>query len=457
MIPFIGGSYELRARKADVQRSINLFPVMVESGDGSVPAYLKSIPGLVDFADLTDEIRGSTLAAGRLFTVAGDTLYEVASDGTGTSRGTLTSSTGAVDIRHNLDQVIITDGEGGYVFALDTDSFTQITDPAFYGSVRFAILDGYTIFSEPDTRKFYWTAIDDALTFDALDFASAEGSTDNIVAPFVDHGQLFLFKQYNIEIWDNAGGADSPFVRNNGARIETGCAAAFSIAKLDNTVYWLGQDERGSGMVWKMNGYTPVRISNHAIEEQLQGIDFSEARAYAYQQDGHSFYCLNVPGLETTLCYDVETGKWHDRAEFVDNEFMPHRGTCHVSAFGKNLIGADDGKIYEYDPNIYTNAGDVLVRDRISPHQVIPSRDKQFFSLFQLDCTVGEGSGLPPQVMMRYSNDGGAAFSNWRLAGLGATGQRRNRVRFFRCGSAYDRVYHVRFTDNAPFAIYGAT
>lgn len=50
-VPFVGGSYPLRRKKADVQRSINLMPTPIESGSGKSGNYLQSIPGLTQFSD----------------------------------------------------------------------------------------------------------------------------------------------------------------------------------------------------------------------------------------------------------------------------------------------------------------------------------------------------------------------------------------------------------------------
>lgn len=49
-VPFVGPSYQLRRKKADVQRSINLFPTPIESGSGKSGVFLKSIPGLSSFS-----------------------------------------------------------------------------------------------------------------------------------------------------------------------------------------------------------------------------------------------------------------------------------------------------------------------------------------------------------------------------------------------------------------------
>jgi hypothetical protein len=54
-VPFVGGSYELRRKKADVQRSVNLMPTPIESGTGKAGVFLAPVPGLRVFSDLEDE------------------------------------------------------------------------------------------------------------------------------------------------------------------------------------------------------------------------------------------------------------------------------------------------------------------------------------------------------------------------------------------------------------------
>lgn len=46
MVPFAGPSYTLNTREADVQRTVNLFPVVNEVAGGKADAYLESVPGL---------------------------------------------------------------------------------------------------------------------------------------------------------------------------------------------------------------------------------------------------------------------------------------------------------------------------------------------------------------------------------------------------------------------------
>lgn len=456
MVPIVGPSYQLRTRKADCQRSVNLYPAVMEALYGKAPAILKPVPGLKLFSSLGSEaVRGVAELDGRAFAVCGSSLFEVFADGTSKNLGFVASSEGPVDMAFNSGQLGVVDGATGHVYDLITGVLSTIVADGFYGSVRLAVIDGYGIAIRPKTGQFGISAINDFTQWAALDFATAEGSPDNLVGVVASHREAWLLGSKTGEVWDDTGAADFPFERIGSAFIEHGCAAAFSLQALDNTVFWLGED----GVVWRANGYSPTRISTHAVEEAIQAsTDLSGTAAFAYQQDGHLFYCLTIPGLSTQWCYDVSSQSWHERAELVDGAYQPHRARCHMYAFGKHLVGCTDGTICEFDPLTNTNNGDVLVRDRVSPHDATPSYDMRPFSSFQLDCNVGEGksNGTAALLQMRYSNDGGFTWGNWRTTSLGVIGQRRARAIFRRLGEARDRVWQLRCTDDVPFTIVGA-
>ena len=403
----------------------------------------------------------------RLYAVAGSTFYEIAANGVRTSYGTLVTQRDTVDMRIGLTQLVIVDGGNGYTFDLETRVFARITDPDFLGSATVAWLSNYFAFIDPGTQTFYISkfvgGVEDGASYDRLDSADAYSSPDRLVAVRADHGELWLFGEASIEIWPHTGAADFPFERNSGATIQTGCMAAHTAKVLDNSIFWLGRDERGGGMVYMARGYQAQRISTEAVEQVIQaaiedGADVKSSVAYAYQHLGHSFYCLQIPGLTTTWCYDTNAGQWHERAELTLGEYQQHRGRHHAYCYGKHIIGGEDGLLYQYDPEANTNAGDVLVRDRVSPHYATPQLTRIGFPAFELDCTVGNGIAgqSEAKVMLRYSNDGGISWGDWRESTLGPVGATVARARFLRCGAARDRVWQVRVTDDTPFAIVGA-
>lgn len=405
----------------------------------------------------------ATPSGNNLFIVVDDEVFKVSPTGARTQIGTLVTRRGTVGMKIGLTQLVIVDGVNGYLHNLTGDSLAVITSPGWLGSHTVDYIGGYFTFIDPDSQTFYVSAIEDASTIDALDFATANASPDKLVSQVSTGNVLVLLGEIGGEVWQESGAADFPLERNSGSYLEVGILAAHTLKEMDNSAFWLGRDERGAGMVYRMEGFRPTRISTMAIEQVIQaaiyaGEDVSKAVAYTYQQDGHSFYVLQVPGLDTTWTYDASSQMWHERAELVQGDYAQHRGRFHAYCYGKHLIAGDDGIIYEYDVEANDNAGDVLVRDRVSPHYATPSMDRLTFSRFELDCVVGYGKdlGAEAHVLLRYSNDGGFDWSSWRTAGLGGIGEKQARARFLRCGSARDRVWHVRVTDNVKFAIIAA-
>jgi hypothetical protein len=248
---------------------------------------------------------------------------------------------------------------------------------------------------------------------------------------------------------------DFPFERINGAFIEQGCAAKFSPAKMDNTVYWLTSDERGYGTVQRAQGYQPQRISTHAVEfaiGQMSRID--DAVAYTYQQEGHSFYVLNFPTAQQTWVFDASTSLWHQRAwrDPADNVLKQDRAICQMAFAGETLVGDNaNGNIYVLDLEYFTDNGDPISRIRACSHLADPEYRYQFFDSLQVDMQTGVGlvvgQGSDPQAILQWSDDGGYSWSNELWASIGKIGERRTRVKWRRLGRSRDRVFRVTITD----------
>jgi hypothetical protein len=441
-VPFVGPSYNL-ARPASVQRSIGLMPVPVEPGNERTLWAFKDAPGLVEFCDLGSPLRGLLRANARPFAVAGDKLYELADDGTATERGTLNTSAGRVGLTSNGTQLAISDATWLYVFDLTTN---VLGVTAFPGKARIAYLNQRILFTYRDSQRFGWSGLVNAASIDALAFASAEASPDKVVGIEVDHLEAFIFGEETCEPWQNTTSA-AIFERNTGGVTEIGAAAEFSIERVDNALFWLSATKNGRGAVYRMNVYQPVRLSTDAIEGMFTGLDLSEATAFSVDYEKSCLYCLNVPGLSTTLVYDTFSGQWHEWAELVDGQTTQHRATCHTYAFGHNLVGSDDGKVYRLSKTAHTNAGDTLLRERTMPISATQGRDRFKFDEFWLDCERGTGA----QVMMQYSVNGGKTWSAWKARTVGSVGDYDKIVRWRRISSGRDIVFRVRCTDDAAF------
>jgi hypothetical protein len=93
------------------------------------------------------------------------------------------------------------------------------------------------------------------------------------------------------------------------------------------------------------------------------------------------------------------------------------------------------------------------VCERTSPNDAAPLREEKTHSQFVLDCQTGEAATGTPMVELSWSNDGGAKFGNPVTRSAGALGNRYQRLVWRRLGRTRDRVWRVRFSHDAPFAI----
>lgn len=468
--PILGSSYVARSINAADNRMVNLYPEATPDG-GKTAAFLTRCPGLEFLQTIgTGPIRAlwaHQTNGSNIFVVSGNEVYKL--DGM-TSAPTFlgnVTGTGPVSIADNGTQLFFACNPDSYIYNEVTNVFQQITDPDFPGAVTVGYLDGYFVFNEPNSQKVWVTSLLDGLSVDPLDFASTEGSPDGLVAINIDHREAWMFGTDSIEVWYDAGLADFPLTRIQGAFNEIGCVAAFSVAKLDNGLFWLGTDARGQGIVYRANGYTGQRVSTHAIEYAIaQYGNISDAIAYTYQQEGHAFYVLTFPTGNATWVYDVATQAWHERAGWDNGAFIRHRSNCQCNFVGNTIVGDfENGNIYKMTLDVYADNGGV--QKWLRSWRALPSGQNNLkrtaHHSLQLDCESGtglaNGQGDDPQVMLRWSDDGGHTWSNEHWSPMGKIGAYYQRVFWRRLGMTLklrDRVYEVSGTDPVKVAIMGA-
>ena len=464
--PILGSSYVARSVNAADSRMVNLFPEVVPDG-GKEPAFLQRCPGLRLVATVGDgPIRGMWKFGDFLYVASGGKLYRADGNFAVTELGLINGS-GPVSMSDNGTQLFVACNPDAFIYNASTGVFAQITDVDFPGAVTVGYLDGYFVFNEPNSQRFWVTSLNDGTQVDPLDFASAEGNPDNIVSLMVDHREVWLFGNNTIEVWYNAGAADFPLERIQGAFMETGCLAPYSVAKLDNSVFWLGSDARGNGIVYRNNGYNAQRVSTHAVEWQIQQYGaLNDAIGYSYQQDGHSFYVLTFPTAQATWVFDVATGAWHERAAWDGVEFRRHRSNCQANFAGQVLVGDwENNYLYAFDLEVYKDNEEV--QRWLRSWRALPTGQNNLkrtaHHALQLDCESGTGlvigQGAQPEIMLRWSDDGGHTWSNEHWASMGRIGEYGKRVIWRRLGMTTklrDRVYEISGTDPVKIAIMGA-
>lgn len=459
-IQLVGSSYQQRSLPFDAQRCVNLFAIADQQGADVAALY--GTPGLELFSTAgIGAVRGCYAAAnGRAFAVSGSTLYEISSNGTATDRGTLLGSSGIVTIADNGFQLGICDGDAVYMFTYATNAFAQVSDADLPSAKTISFVDGYFIVVKNNSGQFYISDLYDGTSWDALDFASAESSPDDLQIATNFAGQLGLFGSTTTEIWRNTGDSTFPFSRISGS-IPIGTTSPFTVISIDTSVYWVGSNTQGFGIVYQAQGFTPKRISTDAIELILQRETQPELlRAWTYQQEGHAFYVITGGNLDTSLVYDLSTGLWHERAYLNNGDYEQHLGSCCMFAFDKQLVGSRlDGKIYEMDMDIYSDDGDPILRKRVYTHLIDELRPIRYNSLeigFETGVGLQSGQGSDPQVSLRLSKDGARTWSDYYTTSLGAAGNYTQQVKFRRLGIAQQMTFEISISEPVKVAITGS-
>lgn len=322
-----------------------------------------------------------------------------------------------------------------------------------------AMIDGYFIVNVPDSKTFMISGLEDGSTWNALEYATKNGSTDNIAAVSEIQGYLALIGDTNsTEIWQDTGAANFPFQRVTGSTMVVGADAAWSVAKMiDGSLMFLMNGDQGNGMIAQTNGGPPVRVSNYAMEYAMsQYSRTDDAIASSYVENGHSLYRIDFPSanlnandvkaIGRTWEYDANTGVWAEIGiETSEDEVYGcdlGRYHVHVTWPGVAATAAGDlamhlafdytnGNVYQVSPEFLDDNGVDFPVMRIAPH-INSNLEQMQCNRFALDCELGtidpsilgnDGKPLIPTVNMWYSVDGGFTYLSGGAASLGRSGE----------------------------------
>lgn len=379
--------------------------------------------------------------SGDLFTVSGGTLYRA-----GTSIGAIVG-TGPVRFAGRAGELLVT--SGGSLYSYNGTNLVAVTFPDTASVTDIEFHDGLFIAARASSQRFYWSAVNDGRTWDALDFASAEAGPDNLRALKVVSDTLLLFGGDTIENWANTGDADLPYSRQEQRIFSKGIIGTACLDPLDNSLLFLGND----GIAYRIAD-VPTRISDHGIEERVSAA--TSLRTFTYTHNGHSFFCVQLD--EETLALDMATGLWSELTTFNRDNF---RGRCAAS-LGRTTYFGDDTNGSIWTLSGYEDGDDPLERTFTGAFPIKGGAIS--VDNLNIEADVGwtellDGQGSTPVIEMRSSRDKGANWSTWRQASLGEQGHYPTDVQWRRLG-AFSRpgaMFELRVTDPVDLTISDVT
>lgn len=470
---FIGPSYTSESKIAAYDETANWYPERIESGTGQAEYVLYPTPGVEAIITGVDSPgRGAFFAVDRgYYFVSGSTFYQSTTTVRGT--GLSNASDAPVSIIYNGDagqQLLINADDSTYAYDTGTHVFTDVTGSTQATSIGF--LNGYGLRLDPNRSEVSFSALEDFTSWDALDVFQRNDAADRWQRLLVNHKEIWLFGTDTTSVYRNGDNTDTPFEPIGSVFVQMGIAAPFSACIVDDSPFWLGRGSVGVGIVYRARGYTPERISTHAIEFaiseiQALGVDLSTAEGSTYQERGHLFYELTFPADDDidfagrTYVYDLTSGLWHRRGEPDGLDFGCVGTRGHIlSGDNQTTLSRTEGIVYSQSiafPNGTSGAG--IVRLRRAPH-IAQEHKGVVIDTFELHLETGlglvSGQGSDPVIAVRWSNNGGQTWSNTRTMRAGKLGEWSTRAITTGLGYGRDRIIEVRCSDPIPWRLIDA-
>jgi hypothetical protein len=500
---FTGPSYQLTNRAAASERLVNWYCIPNESGgaESKFKLALEPSPGNAAFCPLpvpapfNQRNRGLLELRGTAYGVNGTVAFSIDYGGNFTNLGTVADDGLPVSMVANAGQIFIASAGNGYVIPAGggAGSLIAVETGDFLGASYATFQDGYIIVVTPNSNQIQisgstTTPLGDATQWDAANVSIQAGQADLLQAVISSREYLRLLGSRRSQIYSNTGNAGFPFQSYNETFIETGIAAPFSLADLGDSLIWVGQDSRGMRACWRDAGFQPQRISTLAIEQAWQNYwRVDDAIAFSYVWKGHLVYRITFPSalqggtVSATWEYDATASQlagmplWSERQYLNGANVLTGRPELfHCYAYGRHLVGSggadgNPGAIYQMSDTAFTDCGTdiagnqsqrAIVRDRICPH-LWSNNKRLIYNRIELELARGVGAdggglGADPQILIRWSNDGGNTWSPEQQISAGKLGEYSRRVHFNRCGSGRDRIFWIRCSDPVYWAIVGA-
>jgi hypothetical protein len=443
----------------------NFYPEIEDSGKSKSTKAIIGCPGYRTVRSLGNSgymRKMYTTSTDRLFTITSNKLNGISTSEVATLRGSINTFTGMCDMVDNGVQILIVDGTNGYIYNLNANVLTVITNPAFpVGASKCIFTDGYFIVNEVNSGRFWFSTLYDGSTWNALSFATSEYSADVIQGiAKTSNGTLWMIGKQTVELWQNVGIADLPWRRIQGAVKEVGCSAPDSIASNGDQVFWLGYGAKGYASIYMGSGYDAQKISTSALEYRIKQLNNIEnAVAYTYSDEGHSFYVISF-GSEATYVYDITTGEWHRRStyNYDTGESIRQSSQCYAFFNGKHYVGNYlNCTLSEMNLDVYTDNGSLIKRTIMTNHMSSENKVLRFLS-FEVDAEKGGNlsGSASPDIVYQFSNDGGNTWSDELPASVGLIGEYTVRSRWTRLGSSRDRVNKLTVTAPIKWVIVNA-
>lgn len=461
-INLTGGDYRHKAKLLTNQLTRNFWPQIQGTQKAKSPYMLQSFYGLKEWAapSLLGTDRGCLENQDKFYRVLGTRLYEVDVNGVHTDLGFIPGSFRCI-LKAMGSQIIIVNG-GGLVYVWDGSTLTQNTSVNLGTPKSVAVLNNQAVYDAGSGQGFDVSDVGTPSTINGLNNAQAESDPDGLELVYGYVETLYLMGKRTTELWWNSGQGNPPFDKIQGAVKNVGVGAIHSAAENPEFIFFLASDRQVHTLTGGASAVDTVISTPEMAKEIATYSKVDDAIGWTMLLEKQWFYVLTFPTQDITWVFPVG-GEWFQWGSSLTGRI---RANSYVNVFGKHLVtDYNSAKIYELDPETYTDAGETIVRTRRSAsiHSELFGQPGKEFELNELkiflEAGVGalSGQGSDPMIGVSFSKDGGRTFGTERLVKTGVLNNTRKEVILKNCGRYMDCVIQLRVSDPIYWAIFGAS
>jgi hypothetical protein len=492
--PIVGGFGKYKVEKLNAERTINLY--VVKDPTAKNPSFLAPFPGFdspQEFTSGTNGCRASLVTYDILskdyvvYVAVGDQIYLITQT---LSPSAITSGSDILDTtsgyvsmasisNFNNNEILFCDGSVLLSYKPgDMTPIAKVTLPDSAVPQYVTAMDNYFIVSVKDTQRFFVSKLSDGRGDYSGRFVTASTIDGIIQAVMQLERRVFIFGDFGIESWFDAGASDFPFRRDNNVFIEHGLLAVGSLCEGAGRLFYLAQSRYGSPAIMMIEGNTPKQISDIDLDRQLEElINPEDAIGFVFRIEGHLFYQLNFTTDQRTFLYSLNSDEW------TELEMAPatlhgtptrHAAQCHffyygaTGQFNTHYIGDyNNPTFYILSSDYYKNNGQPILKTRICHVFYSNVYNYRVIDRLLIDMLQGAiyqnptGASLEfddddPKVNLSISRDGGNTYKFIGQAKIGKAGDQLFRTFWSKLGTYRSATVKIEVINTVPVYILGA-
>lgn len=352
--------------------------------------------------------------------------------------------------------IIVNDVGTGYAYysipyplSQDTREVYEIID----GKVQY-LPDNVTPKTIPVQSKEY-VFLDD---YGAPQYKNGESNSDSISALYAIGSDLVVFGPKSIEFWQRGSNEYETWTRTSYTfNREIGLDAPTSVSSVNNAILFVSNGMNAGRAVFAITGTEFAKISETWLDEILDKSATDNIVGFSYSRSNHAFYCIYIPSISRTFCYDLSTKEWSERSSRDPKTGKDMAWNLVYPVWFDNLTvfgHIKDGSIVYLDDDFHeeevnSTSKVALIRKRQTP---VIMNNYQPFIFDELGVEMNTGTiadySINPKIQLEISEDGGYSFTNTILEECGKVGQYFYRVKFLGLGE--QRLCVVRLTFSEP-------